>query len=122
MTNQVTVSSKGIGKIDKDPDNRLDYPLRFGDWVPTGDEILSVAFIITGTMTVYNFSVENDTYAVDYAYLSPAPPAVNNVTNTMVWLWLEGGTLDETEEIVTRITTVQGRIFDRTLQVKMRKF
>lgn len=85
--------------ITKDPNAVLDYYENFTNWLPEGDLIVSVTTIATGI-------------TVDEANITGA--------GKFVQLWCSGGTLGVTGTVTVRITTVEGRIDDRTLYFKMK--
>lgn len=84
----------------KDPDARLDYPLQWDEWLPTGDSIVA------------------STWACD-------DPALvledSEIAGTITVIWISGGVLGQTYIVTNRITTFDGpRIDDRSLKIKIR--
>ena len=83
-----------IAKYDKDKDARLDYPI---DWSPFlgADPIASSIWILPDDL-----NLENDSFS---DYLTVA--------------WISGGVLDNVYLVTNRVTTVGGRIDDRSIQI-----
>lgn len=84
----------------KDPDATLDYSIDWTDWL-NGDTIASMEYLADTGITVET--------------------AMCTETDTSSFLWLSGGTLGETYDVVCRITTAAGRIDDRTLRFKIKQ-
>lgn len=82
----------------KDPNAKLDYPFNWAAWLPYGDTIASVAYVVASGLT-----------------LSADPPP--SFSNTVATPFLQGGTLGETYSVVCRITTAAGRIQDQTIYI-----
>lgn len=78
----------------KDPNARLDFGVRWTDWLD-GDTIASATWTVPTGLTVHNQSHNSDT----------------------AYVWLEGGTAGSTYPVNCRITTTGGRIDDRTIQI-----
>lgn len=87
-----------LAKFEKDPDAVLDYTV---DWAPYlgGDTISAVEWIVPEGLTL-DTQEEDDTTAT---------------------AWLSGGTAGEDYEVVCRVTTVGGRIDDRTIVIRVRE-
>jgi hypothetical protein len=84
----------------KDPDERSDYSV---DWTKrlAGDTIASSTFeTVTGDVVV--------------------EPSTDSFTDTATTVWLTGGTLGETCEVLNRIETAAGRIWDSTQRIKIK--
>ena len=81
-----------MGTFIKDPDAVLDYAVDWSTWLPEGDTIA------TSTWTVPT-GITKDSDSHD---------------DTTVTIWLSGGTLGETYELVNRVTTAAGRTDDST--------
>jgi hypothetical protein len=89
----------GKPTILKDPEAVLDYTVDFAPWLlPEADTIASAT--VTGT------GVTVDSSAV--------------VGGTAVTMWVSGGTVNTTGNAVVQITTVDGRIDERTVYFKVR--
>lgn len=84
----------------KDPDATLDYEIDWTDWL-NGDEISSMSYTADTGLTVET--------------------AMCTETTTSSILWVSGGTLGESYEVVCRVTTAAGRIDDRTLKFKIKQ-
>lgn len=79
----------------KDPDATLDYGLDWSEWLEPDDTISSVTWVVPEGVTKES----------------------ENNSDTMAVIWLSGGTAGAEYEVVCRITTTNGRIDDRTIQV-----
>ncbi len=89
----------------KDPDEVLDYRI---DWLGTASD--------PGPM--YG---ESDTIS-DSLWVVPAGISKESDSHDdgSVTIWLSGGTVGETYEILNRITTTDGRVFDQTVKLKVK--
>jgi hypothetical protein len=85
----------------KDPDAVLDYAVDWSAWLPTGDTIVA------------------STWAVPTGITQTTPPP--SFTDTAATIWLAGGTLGQTYELVNHVTTAQGRQDDWTIKVSIRE-
>jgi hypothetical protein len=84
----------------KDPDERLDYEADYSRWLPGTDTIASAtAEIAEGTAVI--------------DAVEPSDAAVR--------IWVSGGTPGETCRITIRATTVQGRIKEAALRIKIKE-
>jgi len=82
----------------KDPNAVLDYPISFVDWLAdVSDTYASHTVTCSGTL-VCNSSSESA---------------------GVITVWLSGGRLGEVETFTIRITTVAGRVEDRTLRLRI---
>lgn len=87
-----------MSRFNKDPDARLDYMVDWTSWL--GDDTIT-----NSTWIVPNgINFEADTF-----------------TTTTATVWLSGGSLGSSYEVVNRITTDAGRIDDRTITIKIRQ-
>ena len=83
----------------KDPEEVLDYDVKWAKRL-NGDTILTSVFsIVEGTAVVDS----------------------NTETTTVAKVWLSGGTLEEEVEVLNRITTAGLRTMDQTELIKIRK-
>lgn len=84
----------------KDPDEVLDYT---HDWTARldGDQIQTAEVIFETTTTV---TLERPTSFV----------------GSIQTVWLEGGTANESLKMTLRITTVDGRVFDEGIKLKIK--
>lgn len=79
----------------KDPDATLDYSIDWSAWLDS-DVITASAWTLPPELSEAKTSTFTDSVAT---------------------VWLAGGEVGETYEVRNRITTVLGRIDDRTLQI-----
>jgi hypothetical protein len=79
----------------KDPDDTLDYTLRWHNHMAPDDEIIAVSHTTTGSLRVFSESFSGDQTQV----------------------WLNGGTPGVTHEVRVRFTTARGRRHDRTFLI-----
>lgn len=82
--------------VDKDPDAKLDYIIDWSEWLDT-DTISASDWVVPTGITE-----ESD----------------SNTTTTAT-IWLSGGVVGSVYAVANRITTVGGRIDDRTITVKV---
>lgn len=87
-----------MSRFNKDPDARLDYMVDWTSWLD-GDTITNSVWVVPDGITD-----EADTF-----------------TDTTATIWLSGGSLGSSYEVVNRITTAAGRIDDRTITIKIRQ-
>ena len=81
----------------KDPDSTLDYRIDWKLWLD-GDIITQSSWIVPAGLALET-SVFEDLFTT---------------------VWLSGGTLNTSYEVVNRISTQSGRIEDRTITIKIR--
>lgn len=90
-----------IAKFTKDPDAVLDYTIDWSAWLPPGDTI------------------------VDAVATSSAPDklVVDSTSHTTdeTTVWLSGGEVGQTYDVVTHITTNDGREDDRTITIVVKE-
>jgi hypothetical protein len=89
----------------KDPDEVLDYKL---DWLGTASDpgpLYGLSDIISNSLWVLpsGISKESDTH-----------------DDGSTTIWLSGGSAGETYQILNRITTADGRVFDQTVKLPMK--
>jgi len=82
----------------KDPNSKVDYLWDWSDWLKTGD------------------TIQTSVWTVPAGLVKESEAA----TTTTTTVWLSGGTLGETYLVTNRITTVQGRIEDHSMQFIIR--
>jgi hypothetical protein len=87
-----------VSRFNKDPDARLDYMVDWTSWLGE-DTIANSEWVVPDGITY-----EADTF-----------------TSTTATVWLSGGSLGSSYDVVNRITTVAGRIDDRTITIKIRQ-
>lgn len=85
---------------DKDPEDKADIDVLWEDWIEDGDNIVSSTF----TKISGNVSLSAQSYSA-----------------TATKVWLSGGALGETCEILNHVVLASGREFDQTGYVKIRK-
>ncbi len=79
----------------KDPNDKLDYEIDWSAWLATSTDTISAStWIVPSALTVFTSSFGTATTIV----------------------WLTGGTAGEVYDVTNRITTVNGRIEDRTIE------
>lgn len=88
-----------MGQFLKDPNATLDYTVDWADWMPAGDSITTVTWVVPAGLT----------------------KTTQTNTATAATAWLSGGTVGARYVVVCRITTVDGRIDDRTLQIDVQE-
>lgn len=83
----------------KDPNAQLDYKFEWSDWLESGEVISSYSVTVSTGLT----------------------KVTDSKTNTSVTVWLSGGTVNTTYEVVCRITTNSNpaRTEDRTMTFKV---
>ena len=81
----------------KSPAAELDYTVDWSDWLPDGDTISSVVWVVPAGLTQESAS--------------------NSTTGATVWL--SGGTLGAVYTVTCKITTVGGRIDTRSFRVRV---
>lgn len=91
----------------KDPDDVLDYPLDWSEQMAIDDD---------DTIADYEVIIEEGTVEVD----TTKATAGLSFTDTETRVWLKNGTIGETCEIVNRITTAAGRVYDHTRTLKIK--
>jgi hypothetical protein len=84
----------------KDPDEKLDFSV---DWrtegrLPVDDAIDSSLWIVPVGITV-----ESESYS-----------------DTLTTIWLSGGTIGQSYDFINRVTTLSGRIMDKTVRLKIK--
>lgn len=81
----------------KDPDSTLDYTWDWSGWLPNGDTIAASVFLVSNGLNV----------------------VTSTFTTTNCTVWLSGGTSGQPYTVTNRVTTVQGRIDDRTITIRV---
>jgi hypothetical protein len=94
------VSASGKASIVKDPDAVLDYALDWTDWLGATDILIDAAWDITNGAAVESSLIHNNKVAV---------------------VWISGGDVGTQCALRCRITTVGGRIDDRTVFLKIKE-
>ncbi len=102
----MTRISKKICWDAKDPDERLDYQV---DWLGSRfkpGELYGLSDTISNSLWIVPAGITSEAETLDPAGVST--------------IWLSGGTDGDTYEIVNRITTAAGRVFDRTVELPVK--
>lgn len=88
----------------KDPDERVDYGInwRFRD----DDEIVASVWTVQSGLT---------------KVADPVSGVVDPFTNTSTTVWITGGTAGSSYTALNRITTLKGRIRDKTLTIRVQQ-
>lgn len=84
---------------EKDPSAVLDWEFNWSKWMADGDYIVSAVATPQSGITV-----------------DSTVPATDKVT-----VWISGGTTDVSYRVSCRITTAQGRVDERTIQIAVRE-
>ncbi len=85
--------------MQKDPDERLDYPVDFSSWLEPDDYVVSAIVELAATTAVA------DTVAV---------------SQSIVTVWLDGGASGEQGVVTVRATTNQGRVKEVGFRLRIR--
>lgn len=91
----------------QDPDERLDWTRTWDDWLPEGDIIEACEWF-----------VESDDDDNSPLVIIDEPGFEASFDDTSCTVWLQGGTLGREYQVTCRITTVQGRIKDKTFIIE----
>jgi len=91
----------------KDPNATLDYLLAWKDWL-NGDTISTAAWEVDVGLTKQSDSVNASPVTID---------GVSHPAATVATVWLTGGTAGQKYLVRCRITTVAGRVDDRSFRV-----
>jgi len=83
-----------VSTFTKDPDAKLDYQVNWATWL-AGDTISISSWVVPTGIT----------------------QTTTSNTTTTATIWLEGGTIGRSYDVVNRITTAAGRINDRTIRI-----
>ena len=98
ISDAYSVSRSDIGERKrKDPDARLDYVWDWSAWLEDGDTIATCDVSAPAGITA----------------------SVGQTDGFRVFSWLSGGSAGETHSVRCRITTSQGRIDDRSMQIQV---
>lgn len=97
-----------LGKRDKQPAERKDYPIDFSDWlaeISGGDTISIATAVVACTSTPANTAM-----TIYQVVVSPSGVSV----------WLEGGTDGETYKVTVTATTAGARIDESEITVRVK--
>lgn len=85
----------------KDPDSTLDYAFNWSAWLSATDKIIASSFSVDAGIT-------NE-------------PGGESFSDTTTRLYLSGGTAGENYRVINTITTEEGRIDERTIEIRVRQ-
>jgi hypothetical protein len=100
MTTYTTDKVSGLPLIEKDVEANLDYPFKWTDWLAEISDTISTKLITAET------GITAD---------------AGTIVGTTVVVWVSGGTVNKTYRVSCRITTVGGRIDERTILIKVKQ-
>lgn len=83
----------------KDPAAVLDYSINWTDWLPDGDTITTSTWTADAGITMDS----------------------DSNTTTAATVWVSGGTVGESYNLVNHIVTADGREDDRTIIIRVRE-
>lgn len=86
-----------IGRVNKDPDSRLDFVVDWEQWLPSDDFIASAAASVQSGLVLH----------------------LQTWTSTQHAIWVSGGTVGNQYTVTSRIETNGGRIDERTFNVRV---
>lgn len=90
-----------VGAIRKDMNDRRDYDIGFGRWLPEGDTLVDIeAFVDEGP---------DSALVIDSA----------SIEGTDAKVWLSGGTANENYQVEVRVTSAEGRIKTACFRVRI---
>ena len=93
----MTTQANPIAVFQKDPSAALDYTVDWQQWLPPQDRITAVTWTVTSGLT----------------------NASSSFSTSDATIWLTGGTDGTTYDVTCEITTLEGRIDDRTFRVEV---
>ncbi len=99
-----------VEDFNKDPGSTLDYGLNWD--APLSDENA----VVQDSVTKSTWSVVASITGIE---IEESPPPSFNGNETRVWL--SGGVDGENYDVVNRIETLNGRVYERTIQIKVRE-
>jgi hypothetical protein len=108
----------------KDPDEDLDYLLNWADRIGDGDPIVTSVWTIVTTQTDSpDVILSKHDESITAGEITDADVGTigSVVANGATLLWLEGGVLGTTYELLNRITTAGARIMDQTVYIQIKK-
>jgi len=95
----------------KDPDAVLDYRFVWSDWLDD-DTISDHTITPTSGITVDSSEVNSEAVTID---------GTERAANTVVTVWLSGGTAGSDYDVTCQIETADGRTDDRTITILVRE-
>ncbi|MDE2469201.1 MAG: hypothetical protein KGL35_10790 [Bradyrhizobium sp.] len=112
----------------KDPDEVLDYDINWAMRLYSADELISYNAAVAldpskalpvdpATVVVPADTIATSTFTLPLGITSTQA----SFTNTKSKIWLSGGTVGASYEILNRITTAGGRTMDQTVKIKLKE-
>jgi len=96
-------------RVQKDPDAVKDYRIAWGNWLRSGETIVTSSWVSDGVFVVDSTD-------------SLASETIGSITYTAIEVaWLSGGTPDAEGLLTNRITTNQGRTEERSFRLVCRE-
>ena len=86
-----------IGRVNKDPDARLDFVVDWEQWLASDDWIASAAASVQSGIALH----------------------LQTWTSTQHAIWVSGGTVGTEYNVTSRIETNGGRIDERTFKIRV---
>jgi hypothetical protein len=100
-----------LKKFIKDPNGKLDYVLDWSAWLsPFSDQISSATANVVPTGGLSIGGTPGGTFS------NSAQVTLSN-SQTLATLWASGGVAGSSYDVTVRVTTVGGRIDDRTVTI-----
>jgi hypothetical protein len=97
-------------EFSKQPSENLDYDFDWTDWMPLGDNVQST--VMTADSGITLGAKEQGEYISDVWTLNPA--------GNIIKQFVSGGTADKDYKITCVMTTLQGRIDEREIRIRVR--
>ena len=98
--------------FDKDPDAVLDYHVIWADWLGDNDTIASQTVIADSGITVDSSGINGSAVTID---------GTEYAADTVVTIWLSGGTARSNYTVTSRVVTNESRMADRSFIVQIRE-
>ena len=95
--------------IEADPDSKLDYTFNWSDWLAAVSDTIATKTIVVDGVVLHSSSI-----------IDGETEEGVNVTNSRVIVWLQNPTAPRSS-CTCRITTVGGRVDDRTIYLLVRE-
>ena len=117
----ILIDDNGKLYTEKDEHELLDYPFNFAEELAAiDDSISSFEFDIVGPTSGEVAPLELDDIAHPTTIINSLTDAGVERTNACVVVWVKGGTNKKSHNLTCRITTVDGRVYDKTLKFKIK--
>lgn len=98
--------------FDKDPDAVLPYYVIWSTWLETGDTLSSQTTVADAGITIDSSAINSGAVTVD---------SVEYAANTVVTIWLSGGTALSNYTVTNHIVTANSQKEDHSFVVQMRE-